>query len=95
MHAVIRRYSGRGASQLSDELERNTAEIERIIRGVRGFVAYSLIRTGDGGVTVTVCQDKAGADESVRVAADWVRQNTTAAANPPEVSDGPVLLQLS
>ena len=94
MHAVIRRYSGPGASQLFDELEGKRADIERIIRGVNGFVAYSLIRTADGGASVTVCRDKAGTDESVRVAGDWIRQNTTAAASPPEVSDGEVLLQL-
>ena len=95
MHAVIRRYSGSGASQLFDELERRRDEIEQVIRGVPSFVAYTLMRTSDGGVSVTVCRDKAGTDESVRVAADWVRQNTTASASPPQVSDGEVILQLS
>jgi hypothetical protein len=95
MHAVVRRYSGPGATQLFDELERHRTDIEKVIRGVPGFVAYTLVRTGDGGVSVTVCRDKAGTDESVRVAGDWVRQNTTASANPPEVSDGEVILQLS
>ena len=95
MRAVVRRYSGPGASQIFDELERNRAEIEKVIRGVPGFVAYTLAHTGDGGVSVTVCRDKAAADESLRVAADWVRQNTTATASPPQVSDGDVILQLS
>jgi hypothetical protein len=94
MHAIIRRYSGQGASQLFDELEGKRAEVEQVIRGVSGLVSYSLLRTGDGGVSVTVCQDKAGADESVRVAAEWIRQNTTASAGPPEVSDGPIILQI-
>jgi hypothetical protein len=95
MHAVVRRYSGPGGSQLFDELERNRGEVERLIRGVPGMVAYTLLRTGDGGVSVTVCQDKAGTDESVRVAADWIRQNVTVSANPPDVLDGTVILQLS
>jgi hypothetical protein len=95
MHAVVRRYSGEGATQLFDELERNLETIEQLIRGVPGFAAYTLVRTGDGGLSVTVCQDKAGTDESVRIAADWIRQNTTASASPPQVSEGDVILQLS
>ncbi len=47
MHAVIRHY--RGNSQLFDELERRTDEVETLIRGVAGFVSYYLVRTEDGG----------------------------------------------
>ena len=70
-------------------------EVERVIRGVPGLVSYTFLRTGDGGISVTVCQDKAGADESVRVAAEWIRQNSTASANPPVISEGDTILQLS
>lgn len=94
MHAVVRRYSGQGAKALFDELERKKGDVEPLIRGVNGFVAYSLIRTGDGGISVTVCQDKAGTDESVRVAADWVKQNVPGAITPPEISEGDTILQL-
>ena len=72
MHAVVRRYSGTGASALMDVLASNTADIQRLIEGVTGFVSYSLIRTADGGISVTVCQDKAGADDSVQKAKDWI-----------------------
>jgi hypothetical protein len=41
---------------------------------------------------VTVCQEKAGADESVRVAADWVRQNAPGATSPPRISEGTTIL---
>jgi restriction endonuclease Mrr len=94
MHAVVRRYSGQGAKELFDALEGKKGEVEKLIRGVKGFVAYSLIRTGDGGISVTVCQDKAGTDESVRIAADWVKQNVPAAITPPEISEGDTILQL-
>ncbi len=95
MHAVIRRY--RGNSQLFDELERRTDEVESLIRGVSGFVSYSLVRTEDGGgFSVSVFEDKTGTDESTRVAADWVRQNLPqAAGSPPEVIEGRVVLQMS
>jgi hypothetical protein len=95
MHAVIRHY--RGNSQLFDELERRTDEVEQVIRGVSGFVSYHLVRTEDGGgFSVSVFEDKTGTDESIRVAADWVRQNVPqAAGSPPEVMEGRVVLQMS
>ncbi len=93
MHAVIRNYKGN--SQLFDELERRTDEVEQVIRGVSGFVSYYLVRTQDGGFSVSVYEDKTGTDESVRVAAEWVRQNVPqAAGDPPEVSEGRVILEL-
>ena len=93
MHAVIRSYSGAGATELIDLLVQRKDEVESLIRAVSGFVSYTIIRTEGGGITITVCQDKAGTDESVR---SWIEDNAadldTAA---PAVSDGPVVLQLS
>ncbi len=96
MHAVVRSYSGSGAKELFDLLEQRLAEVESLIRAVQGFVAYSLIRTDDGGVSVTVCQDKAGTDESLQAARDWIQQNASdLSKSPPAVSEGSVLLHLS
>jgi hypothetical protein len=95
MHAVVRTYSGKGANELFDILEKNKAEVEKLIRPVKGFVTYSLVRTSSGGFSVTVCQDKTGTDESVRVARDWIAKNagnTGVAA--PTISEGTVMLQL-
>ncbi len=95
MHAVVRNYSGKGAKELFDVLEKNKAEVERLIRGVKGFVSYSMVRTADGGFSVSVYQDKTGTDESIRVARDWISKNagkTGAAA--PTISEGTVILQL-
>jgi hypothetical protein len=95
MYTVVRQYSGQGASQLFDALESKKDEVERLIRGVSGVVSYTLLRTSDGGVSVTVCQEKAGADESVRVAADWVRQNAPVASSPPRISEGNTILHFT
>jgi len=95
MHAVVRRYSGQGATELFDELERKKGDVEQLIRGINGFVDYSLIRTDKGGISVTVCQDKAGTDESARIAADWVMRNATMVIMPPEIAEGDTILQLS
>ncbi len=95
MHAVVRKYSGAGAKELFDLLENRKTEVESMIRAVPGFVAYSLIRTNDGGITVTVCQDKAGTDESVQVARKWISDNAAElGASPPEISEGPVVLHM-
>lgn len=96
MHAVVRNYSGQGAKELFELLEQRKSDVEELIRSVSGFHAYTLIRTDDGGVTVTICQDKAGTDQSLQLARDWIQQNASnLGASPPVVSEGSVVLQLS
>jgi hypothetical protein len=95
MEAVVRTYSGKGAKELFDVLEKNKKDVESLMRAVTGFSGYSLIRTSDGGVSVTVCRDKAGITESVQKAKDWISKNATGAgAGAPQVSEGSVILQL-
>ncbi len=95
MHAVIRTYSGSGAKDLFDVLEQRKSEVESLMRAVKGFGSYLLIRTGDGGISVTVCQDKAGTDDSVRKAKDWIGKNASnIGASAPQVSEGPVIFQV-
>jgi hypothetical protein len=54
-----------------------------------------LLRSGDGGVSVTVCKDKAGADESLKVARDWIQKNASnTGASPSAVMEGSVILQI-
>jgi restriction endonuclease Mrr len=95
MHAVVRTYSGEGAKELFDLLEKRKSDVESLIRTVKGFVSYSLVRTADGGISVTVCQDKAGADDSVQKAKDWIGGNASnIGASAPKVSEGSVILHL-
>jgi hypothetical protein len=95
MYAVVRMYSGEGGKKLIDLLEARKSEVEALIRPVNGFVSYSLIRTADGGASVTVCQDKAGTDESLQVARDWIAKNgSNTGASPPTVLEGSVILHL-
>ena len=96
MHAVVRSYSGPGAKELFDRLAEKKADVESVIRAVSGFVSYSLIRTDAGGISVTVCKDKSGTDESLRAAREWIQKNASdIQAAPPSVSEGAVILQLS
>jgi hypothetical protein len=93
VYVVIRTYSGQGASELFDLLGQREADVKALIGGVPGFVNYAAVRSGDGGVTVTVCEDKAGTDESSRRAAEWVAENVSATADPPVITEGDAVLQ--
>jgi hypothetical protein len=93
MYVVVRSYSGQGASELFDLLGEREEDVKSLISGVPGFVSYAAFRSGDGGMTVTVCQDKAGTDESSRRAADWVKENVSTAAEPPTITEGSTVLQ--
>jgi hypothetical protein len=95
MYAVVRTYSGPGASEIFDVIEQREEDVKALITGVPGFVNYAAVRSGDGGVTVTVCEDKAGTDESSRRAAEFVRENVSATANPPAITEGNTVLQFS
>jgi hypothetical protein len=87
MYAVIRRYTG--AAKLIEALDRTPQEIERLMSAVPGFVAYHAVRAGDTLVTVSVCNDRTGTDETTRRAAQWVRDNVPAGAvGAPEITEG-------
>ena len=91
MFAVIRRYHfDKKDSAEIDRLIRD--EFVPIIRKAKGFVRYYWLDTGEGeGASFGVFKDKAGADESVHLAADWVRaQVAQYLRERPEVIEGPI-----
>ena len=92
MYAVVRTYSGPGATELFDLLAEREEEVRSLISGVPGFVSYAAVRSGDGGVTVTLCEEKTGTDESSRRAADWVKENLSATPTP-AITEGSTVLQ--
>lgn len=95
MHTVIRTYSGSGASELFDVLEKHTAEIESLMRSIPGCVSYTLARGAGGGFSVTTCEDKAGVDESVARARAWIAENAASVkASAPAIAEGTVILQV-
>jgi hypothetical protein len=93
MYVVVRSYSGQGASELFDVLGQREADVKELISGVPGFVSYAAFRSGDGGVTVTICDDKAGTDESSKRAAGWVEENVTGTVDPPAITEGNTILE--
>ena len=93
MFVVVRSYSGQGARELFDLLGQRQDDVKDLIGGVPGFVSYAAFRSGDGGMTVTVCQDKDGTDESSRRAAEWVKENVSTSVSPPSITEGSTVLQ--
>jgi len=93
MHIVIRSYSGQGAAELFDLLGQREGDVRTLIGGVPGFVSYAAFRSGSGGTTVTVCQDKSGTDESSRRAAEWVKENVSTTVDAPTITEGSTFLE--
>ena len=95
MHAVVRTYSGAGVKQLAAAFEKGKKDIEKTLGEIDGLISYSLVSTGDGAVSVTVCRDKAIAEESTRAAAQWIRENAPdVKATPPTVQQGKVIVHI-
>jgi quinol monooxygenase YgiN len=91
MHVAVRRYQMDPASV--DEVMRQVNEgFIPIIKDADGFLAYYALNAGAGEIaTVSVFEDQAGAEESIRRAADWIRQNLAALLpDPPEITAGEV-----
>jgi hypothetical protein len=91
MYAAVRRYEG-----ITDDVEAGRLVGESFIpllEHVSGFIAYYWIDAGDGVMaSLSVFDDKAGADESVNLAHQWVADNAAALIpNPPQVTEGLVV----
>ena len=56
----------------------------------------TLVRSEDGGFSVTVCNDKAGTDESLEKARDWIAKNAAGIdAAAPKISEGSTVVDLN
>ena len=91
MFAVIRHYHFDPTK--GPEIDRQIREgFVPLLKKAKGFVRYYWLDTGNGeGASISVYKDKAGADESVRLAAQFVRDHMSALlTQKPEVIEGPV-----
>lgn len=91
MYAVIRHYhfnpeDGKKIDRLVQE------EFVPLIKKGKGFVRYYWLDTGEGeGASLSVFEDKAGADESILLAADFTKTTMSEFLIPkPEVIEGPI-----
>lgn len=96
MHIVIRDYRNEAPDVVAEVVARQES-LKETMRGVNGLVGYYIVDTGNGGVaSISVCADQAGADESIKVAAAWVREHMAQwAPQPPTIIQGEVVVSIS
>ncbi len=96
MYMVIRRYQEVDPSSVDEVMRHIDEGFTPIIKDAPGFLAYYGLDTGGREIaTVSIFEDRDGAEESIRLAADYIlKQNLTPLLpNPPEVIAGEVRTQ--
>ena len=91
MYAVVRHYhfDPKDGALIDKMIRENFVPL---IKKAKGFIRYYWLDTGKGeGASFSVFQDKAGADESIVLAAEFVKEHLAKyVKQKPEVIEGPV-----
>jgi hypothetical protein len=89
MYAVIRRYQFDPSA--SEALDRNLREhFVPLLKAMPGFVTYYWLNSG-AGASLSVFDSRAGAEASVRAAANFVQQHLSGLTmSKPEILEGEV-----
>jgi heme-degrading monooxygenase HmoA len=95
MYGVVRLYKMKSAGDIDKVVDATRSGFLPIVSKAPGYVAYTMAIAADGElVTVGFFTDRAGAEESTRLAADWVRDNVAwSVEGPPKVASGEVRIQ--
>ncbi len=89
MYGVIRKYTF--DPKANAEINPKVYELfVPVLRKVPGFVAYYWLNTDDGGASLTLFQDKAGGEASIRAAAAFVEQHVASLVGRPDIIQGEV-----
>ncbi len=92
MYATVRRYEG--VTDPREAARRVNEGFVPLISQVPGFLAYYWVDAGGSVmVSTSIFEDQAGAEESNRRAADYVRQHMAPLLpNPPQITAGEVVV---
>ena len=91
MHISIRRYKTKSSAEVTRRVKE---EFVTLISKAPGFVAYYGIEAGaDVWASVSIFDTQAQAEESNRLAADWVQKTVASLLGAPEVTAGDVVAQ--
>jgi hypothetical protein len=94
MHATVRRYEGFDVSRKDELTTKVNEKLIPSLSKLQGFSGYYLIEAGNGVMTsISLFDTSAHADESTRLASDWVRDEKLEAAlpNAPKITFGEVI----
>jgi hypothetical protein len=95
MYGTIRRYEAIDTARTSEVVDKVKADLVPRLNELPGFSGYFLIEAGNGIMSsVSFFDTAAHADESTRVASEWVRESKleTALPNPPKITRGDVVV---
>jgi hypothetical protein len=95
MYATIRRYEAIDKSRTTELTKKVNETLVPRLSKLPGFGGYHLVDAGDGVVTsIGFFDTSEQADESIRVAASWVRDEKLEAALPsaPKITRGEVVV---
>jgi hypothetical protein len=96
MFATIRRYDAIDQERTSELVKKADETLVPSLKELPGFNGYYLIEAGNGVMSSIGFYDTAEhADESARVATEWVREHKLESAlpNPPKITTGEVVVQ--
>ena len=94
MHATIRRYEGIDQARTSELVKKAQDSLLPRLTELPGFSGYYLIEAGNGVLSsVGFFDTEAHADESTRIASNWVREEKfeTVLPNAPNITSGKVV----
>jgi len=95
MYATIRRYDAIDQNCTNEVVQKTQGSLVPRLSELPGFKGYYLIEADNGVLSsVGLFDSAAHAEESTRVASNWVREEKleTALPNPPKVTSGKVLV---
>jgi hypothetical protein len=95
MYATIRRYEAIDQTRTSELVKKVDETLVPRLSKLPGFSGYHLIEAGNGVMSsIGFFDTSAQADESTRVASDWVREEKLDKAfpNPPKITSGEVVV---
>jgi quinol monooxygenase YgiN len=95
MYSVVRLYKMKSTKDIDKVVDATRNGFLPIVTKAPGFIAYTMALAADGElVTIGFFEDRAGADESTRLAAGWVRDNVAwSVEGPPKIAEGEVRIQ--
>ena len=95
MFATIRRYEAIDQARTSELVKKVDETLVPSLSELPGFSGYYLIEAGNGVMSsISFFDTSAQADESTRLASNWVREQKleTALPNPPKITSGEVVV---
>ncbi len=94
MHATIRRYEAIDQTRASELIKKTEETFLPRLEELPGFNGYYLIEAGNVFSSVSLFDTAEHAEESTRVALDWVREENfeKALPNPPKITRGQVVV---